>query len=237
MERSDVTTTGRLGRARPRVSHTSAEAVAQQLRHEILRGALPPGSRLRQHEIAQAFGVSTTPVREAFAALEAGGLVEIDRYRGVLVFRPTAKDLRDSYEVRQVLETLAIAKAIPRLTPELVDELEALAATMRDTTDVERWMALNDDFHLRLYNAGDNDRLTSAIADQHASLSMYIYMHMTQDGERAAMDRQHGELLEACRDKDVVRAQDVTRLHLQASVAGMLGLLEAADGRAEPSPS
>src|SRR5688572_20697813 len=92
---------------RPR---TAAEAVATRLRQEIQAGEHAPGTPLRQTEVARRLGVSTTPVREAFALLQADGLVRIDRYRGAVVFRPTAEELRDAYEIREALELLAVGK-------------------------------------------------------------------------------------------------------------------------------
>ena len=91
---------------------TASEAVSERLRAEIQRGDLPPGTRLRQGEVAARFGVSTTPVREAFALLQAQGLVRIDPHRGAIVFLPTAKDAQELYEIRIALETLAIGRAV-----------------------------------------------------------------------------------------------------------------------------
>src|SRR5918996_6401711 len=118
---------------------TTAETVAQMLRNEIQRGQLPPGTRLRQNEVAQRFGVSTTPVREALALLQAEGLVRIDPHRGALVFHPTVADLRESYEIRGALESLAVTKAIPRLTEDLVKDLQKLIDRMRKEKDEVRW--------------------------------------------------------------------------------------------------
>ena len=67
--------------------NTTAKMVAGMLRDQIQDGGLAPGTRLRQNEIAERFGVSTTPVREAFAQLQAEGLVRIDPHRGAVVFR------------------------------------------------------------------------------------------------------------------------------------------------------
>src|ERR671919_3227658 len=103
---------------------TTADAVAQMLRNEIQSGQLPPGTRLRQNDVAHRFGVSTTPVREALALLQADGLVRIDPHRGAIVFHPTIADLRESYEIRKTLEALAVEKATPQLTDDLVAELQ-----------------------------------------------------------------------------------------------------------------
>src|SRR5215204_6555908 len=109
---------------------TTAKVVAGKLRDEIQEGVLGPGTRLRQNEIAARFGVSTTPVREAFAQLQAEGLVRIDPHRGAVVFHPTADDLVEFYEIREVLESFAVVRALPGLRPDVVKDLEALIDRM-----------------------------------------------------------------------------------------------------------
>src|SRR5690348_4351298 len=91
----------------PLTKLTVAEQVATALREEITTGQLAAGTRLRQNEIAQRFGVSSTPVREAFGLLQSEGLVQIDPHRGVTVFLPSIQDLIEHYEIRIALEVLA----------------------------------------------------------------------------------------------------------------------------------
>ena len=86
---------------------TVSGLVAERLRAQIVAGELPSGSKLRQVEIARRFGVSTTPVREALAALQREGLVRLHPQRGAVVFVPTVADLREHYEIRAALEALA----------------------------------------------------------------------------------------------------------------------------------
>jgi DNA-binding GntR family transcriptional regulator len=142
---------------------TTAKVVAGMLRDEIQDGGLAPGTRLRQNEVAGRFGVSTTPVREAFAQLQAEGLVRIDPHRGAVVFHPTAEDLLEYYEIREVLESLAVRHAIERLTPAIAKNLNELIDRMRRTTDARRWLRLNDEFHLKLYECARRPHLSSLI--------------------------------------------------------------------------
>src|SRR5262249_47844344 len=86
---------------------TRAAAVAETLRRRIINGDLPPGTRLRQTEVAEQFSVSTTPVREAFTSLAREGFVRQDAHRGVEVFKPTEADIQENYEIRLALEPLA----------------------------------------------------------------------------------------------------------------------------------
>jgi DNA-binding GntR family transcriptional regulator len=75
---------------------TRADSVAAEFRHMILSGELPAGSRLRQVEVSERFGVSTTPVREAFLSLSREGLVRQDAHRGFTVLLPSRDDLREN---------------------------------------------------------------------------------------------------------------------------------------------
>src|ERR1700676_2076644 len=89
---------------------TIAEQIANALRQDIVIAQLPAVTILRQVVLAQRFGVSTTPVREAFGLLQSDGLVQIDTHRGVTVFLPTIQDLIEHCEIRMPLEMLAAEK-------------------------------------------------------------------------------------------------------------------------------
>src|SRR5882724_366701 len=135
-----------------RAPHTRAVAVAAEIRRLIQDGALQPGERLRQASIASRFGVSTTPVREAFMALASEGLVRQDAHRGVVVFEPSLDELTETYEIRQVLEPLATGLAAPRLTDAELEVLEALLGQMRSASPPQ-YANLNREFHRRIYVA------------------------------------------------------------------------------------
>ena len=205
---------------------TTADSVAQMLRDEVNRGLLPPGTRLRQTEVAQRFGVSTTPVREALALLQAEGLVFIDRHRGALIFHPTVADLRESYEIRQALESVAVTKAIPNLSEELFADLQALIDRMRIEKEETRWVELNDAFHLRLYQASDMPRLCSMIANLGNSSSTYIHMFAAHDLLEHRADDDHQEILDACSARDSRRARKAIAAHISHTVDGLVRFIE-----------
>ena len=205
---------------------TTADAVAQMLRNEIQRGQLPPGTRLRQNDVAHRFGVSTTPVREALALLQADGLVRIDPHRGAIVFHPTIADLRESYEIRQALETLAVSKAIPRLSQELIDDLQKLIDRMRKEKNEVRWVELNNEFHLRLYQASRMLRLCSMISNLRDSSSTYIHMFAAQDLPEHRADDDHQEILDACIARDVRRARKAIAVHINHTVNGLVRFIQ-----------
>src|SRR5947209_5967811 len=104
---------------------TAQELVLASVRDAILAGVLDPGARLRQEELAELFGTSRIPVREALRALEYEGLVRSEPHRGFTVTSLDADDVEEVYDLRIVLESHAIRLAVPLLTDEDLVELEA----------------------------------------------------------------------------------------------------------------
>ena len=220
---------------------TISEAVAAQLREDIQRGLLQPGDRLRQGEIATRFGVSTTPVREAFQLLQAEGLVRTDPHRGAIVFRPTAADVREAYEIREALEHLAIEKAMDNgITPELLDELEAILDRMDEEEDESAWIELNHAFHLKMYEASQRPRLCSILTNVRDASSGYIHMVIYNAKRSGRAGEEHRRILSALRDNDLAEAKEAIRVHLHHTVEHVLDYVEgiaAPDGVARPRGS
>src|ERR1700759_3243287 len=139
---------------------TSAVRVREQLQHAILEGVLKPGERLRAEHLAQRYGTSRTPVREALLQLEAQGLVEVEPNRGAVVKAFDAADLLDLYEVRALLEPAAAARAAPRISAEQLAELHALCD---DQAPVDEQIAANERFHRIIADAAGSPRLSTAM--------------------------------------------------------------------------
>ena len=207
---------------------TMAEQIAVALREEIVNGQLAAGTRLRQNEIAQRFGVSTTPVREAFGLLQSDGLVQIDPHRGVRVFLPAIQDLIEHYEIRMALEMLAAEKAAVHFQAQDAPPLIALLDEMLATNNAVRYVELNQQFHLRLYRLGERSRLVTLIEElRNASLAynhLYAAADVPRDAER--LDAEHREMLAACQANDPVRAANAVRHHIQQTIAHVTKLLE-----------
>lgn len=206
---------------------TVAERVADQLRNEIYRALLPPGTRLLQTEVAERLGVSTTPVREALSTLQGEGLIVIDRHRGAVVFRPTVEDFRECFEIRQLLEPFAVSKAIPNLTEREFNELQRLIDDMTTVRESDRYVELNNQFHLRLYEASRLPRLCSIIATIRNASAAYLHMfaqaRLETLGELGGdPENDHQKMLDACRAGDVDRAVVATRTHLWRPVHDIL---------------
>lgn len=211
---------------------TIAEQIAAALRQEIVSGQLPAGTRLPQVEIAQRFGVSTTPVREAFGLLQRDGLVQIDTHRGVTVFLPTIQDLIEHYEIRMALEMLAAEKAAERFQPQDAPPLTAILDEMLATEDAAHYVERNHQFHLSLYRLGGSGRLVAMIEElRNASLAynhLYAAADVPKDAER--LDAEHREILAACQANDPARAANAVRQHIRQTILHMQEVLKPRGG-------
>lgn len=194
---------------------TRAEAIASELRRAILAGEFTPGTRLRQAEIAARYSVSTTPVREAFTALAREGLVSQDAHRGVTVFHPTVEELEEIYEIREALEPLATSLAASRLTSEEVAEIEKIVAKMK-TADPVEYVALNQEFHSRIYAASGRPRLTEIINTLRESSTSYTGMTVRRYSQqyRDQVQAEHEAILAALRKGSSRKAATLVRTHL-----------------------
>jgi DNA-binding GntR family transcriptional regulator len=162
------------------------DRLAATLQARMVSGELVSGTRLRQEALAEEFGVSRTPIREALRKLQASGLVELQPNRGALVRGPSSREIRDAYEVRAELEGLAAELAAERIQQAQVDGLheaqsefrETLARMMRVRSDgagvvpdeeIERWRHANDRFHQLIQDAAANDVLVATLVHLHRS--------------------------------------------------------------------
>ena len=207
---------------------TIAEQIAATLRHEIITGQLLAGTKLPQIETAQRFGVSTTPVREAFGLLQRDGLVQIDARKGVTVFLPTIQDLIEHYKIRMALEMLAAEEAAEHFKEQDAPPLITLLDEMYTTRDATHYVERNQQFHLRLYRIGRSLRLLAMIEELRNASIAYNHLYASADVPRDAerLDREHRDILAACQANDPTRAADAVRHHIQQTIIHVKNLLE-----------
>jgi DNA-binding GntR family transcriptional regulator len=199
---------------RPR---TLAEQAAAELQEAILSGELPPGSPLRLEKLARTLEMSPMPVREAVRQLESLGLAEHVPHRGARVSELTIDDLRDTYEARLPLETLAVRHAAVRFT----DELELRCARVLDEQvrayrngDGRRGRALHAEFHFALYTASGSLWLPRLIRPLWENSERYRIASLSARGSLERRRREHERILEACVRRDPDGAEQALRAHL-----------------------
>lgn len=198
----------------PRIGATQ-EWVYQVLRQGIISGALPGGMQLKQDEISAALNVSHIPVREALRQLEAQGLVHIQPNRGASVTQLSRAMLEDMMEIRAYISSSILATAVPMMTDEDFDEMDALLAEQEKETELFRVEQLNYRFHELLTRRANNVVADILIEIIHANIDRYLRssFYATADKRDTSIEG-HRAILNACRARDAVLASKLLREHI-----------------------
>ncbi len=195
---------------------TAQAVVADRLRHSVLSGQLPPGSRLLQAAVAEEMRTSTTPVREAMRELAGEGLLDLDPHRGVMVHSSSVAELQEIYEIRLLLEPVAITATIANMTPALLAAAESIVDRMESETDVTDWVMLNAAFHAVLAEATGMPILNSILMKLRNVSALYVASMLHRHPETIApANKEHRALLKACKAGDTKRATETEIAHLR----------------------
>jgi len=196
---------------------TSSSMVADALREAIIHGTLKGGQTLRQDELANRFGLSRIPVREALRQLEGEGLVTVQPHRGTVVSQLSGAELRELCEIRVALETTALRLAIPRLDDDTLNRAAAiLVETDGETNVLEHWSRNNWRFHSTLYEAAERPRLLSMIKTLHDTVDRYLRLHVSILNYKMKGQAEHWGILDACRRRESAAAVSLLEQHIEA---------------------
>jgi len=212
---------------------TKADEIGAALERAILFGELPPGTMLRQEQLAEQYGVSRTPIREALRRLDALGLVVFRPNRGVLVRSPSRDELRQSIVARAALEGAAAELAATRISAEQLEQLERAderyvgltrrlqAPDLDDATRLDvtfEWLRVNDTFHDVVLEAAGMPLLRTMARSVRRALRTPPLL-LSQDVQRLHGEnlRQHRALLEALRAGNARAARELMTDHILAT--------------------
>ncbi len=208
--------------ARPapdRLRHrTMAAAVADSLRQRILNGELPPGVQLRQDALAEEFGISRIPVREALLQLEASNLVKIVPHRGAVVSGLSPEEVEDIFQLRAQLEPQLLVLSAPHLTTSDIQDLHALSREYSHALaagEVLRWGELNRRFHLDLLRHADRPRSLAIVSGLLQDCDRPTRIQLSNPGDIARAEQEHAQILELCEARKVEAAADLMRAHIE----------------------
>jgi DNA-binding GntR family transcriptional regulator len=188
---------------------TLREKIVEVLRETIIRQKISPGERITELEIAERFGISRTPIREAFRQLESEGFLTIIPRKGAVVSDIKEQDIRDFYEIKGVLEGYAARQAVKRMTDKDIVRLEQLNQEIRDCAarqDVAGMTQAHNAFHnLILEGCGNRkiQQVVSGLVRQFLRFRFYVASLVHVD----AILQEHSEIVAAIKARDADRAE------------------------------
>ena len=192
------------------------EEVAELLRQRIFARELPPGSWIDELRIAEAYGISRTPLREALKVLATEGLVTMKVRRGAYVTEVSERDLADVYHLLGLLESDAAAAVAERATPAQMLELQALHAELEasglpEQADRDRFLDVNERFHMCLLDLADNRWRRQMVLDLRKVMKLNRHNSLLKAGRIQESLAEHRALMAALAAQD----PETTRQRMQ----------------------
>jgi len=209
---------------------TLAESLREKLEGAIAAGHLEPGSRLDEQEIAQRFGVSRTPVREAFRLMAANNLVELRGRQGATVRSIKAQDLIEMFQVMAELEGLCArlaARRVSRSWGEEISEIHQRLVAAGKTGDIDEFYNINQEFHEAIYEASRNAYLAERTRKLRNQVAAYRRRVTHMPNRIADTIREHEAIMQAILAHDPERAHSTMRDHVNLLGDNLLDFLAA----------
>ena len=196
------------------------EEVAELLRQRIFAGKasdMEPGAWIDELKLAEEYGISRTPLREAIKVLAAEGLVTMKMRRGAYVTEVNAKDLRDVFHLMAVLEADAAGTVASTATAEQLQELEALHQQLEKfTIDRVKFFQLNEAFHVKLLEVANNRWAGQMVADLRKVMKLNRAQSLLKAGRIEESLAEHAAIMAALKKRDAATAQTAMRAHIES---------------------
>ena len=196
---------------------TRALACADAIRRRILEGHYAGGMQLRQDALAEEFGVSRIPIREALVQLEAEGLVKIQPHKGAVVSDLSLDDILELFEFRALIEPRLLERSAAKLTEQEFRQLEAILEAYSEdlqSLQIDRWGTLNTQLHTLLYSHAEAPRIEATAQQLLQSSDRFTRMQIFYTDGRQRAEREHSRIVQLCRDGNVSGAVETLRFHI-----------------------
>ena len=209
---------------------SAGSRVARGLRERLWTGAIPPGTLLSQADIAGEYGVSRIPVRDALHILSTEGLVRLG-VTGAVVTGLSIPELQELYEMREAIEPVVTAIAVPNVGRAEIAQMGALADRMEaGETSPGEWLEANARFHALVYERADRPRMVALTEQLRRLTDRYVHLHLDVIGDVDHLHLEHRQILAAVRRGDPREVAELTRLHLATSHDFILRYLLRTEG-------
>lgn len=187
--------------------------LVEDLRAQIVSGAITPGETLVQEDLAERFGVSRMPVREAIKHLQMLGFVTVEANKRARVAEVSREDFLEIYDMREAAEALAMTSAMAHLTNVQIDAARAIQDRI-EGVDPMGFGLLNMEFHMILYRPSGRARLLSHVEMLYNATDRYVSMVKAGPDLHDKSNAEHRELLTHCLARDTLSAEACVRRHI-----------------------
>lgn len=197
---------------------TLRERIVDFIKDSVVTGRLKPGERVPEQEIAESFGISRTPIREAFRQLESEGFITVTPRKGAVVSPITDKDVSEFYEIKSLLESFAAKTACVKLSQKDIKRLETLNAQMAkcaERSDVKGFFRLDNQFHDTFLTACGNEKLCALIHHLVQQFERFRITALSLPGRMNDSVIQHDEIIEAFRNCDTALVENLVRANAE----------------------
>jgi GntR family transcriptional regulator, rspAB operon transcriptional repressor len=194
-------------------------AVYDRLLDEILSCRLPPGSQIFEQDLANRFGMSKSPVREALQRLRQQGLVDVKARSGYRVSPISLTQVNEMYDMRFMYESTCALLAIAHASEADIARLDAFHSAPMYTS-ITKWTALNRRFHMELAGICGNNRLAETAAEFIAQFDRFTHVGVSRLAQPLRLDgfvEEHAAIVEAIRKRDRRRVQSILKSHIESS--------------------
>ncbi len=183
----------------------ASQRIADGLRDDILRGVLQPGQRIRQENVAEQFGASRAPVREALRILESQGLIQLRANSGAWVSKLDIAECQAVYKMRERLEPLALSESIMNLDEDDLRRIDDLQTQIEGSTDQDRFLALDREMHLLCYAGNPIADLNRMVERFWNTTQAYrrAFVRMSGPERMWVVNAEHRLLIDAIRRRDI----------------------------------
>lgn len=187
----------------------------------IVNQKLRPGMQLKEKELADKFGTSRTPIRQAFKGLEADGLVENIPNKGAYVVDPSIEDICYAYELRVTLEKMLSEEIIDKVSPKDIEILENYVAQEPDfyeKNEVLNYLENNKKFHLKIARISDNKYLVKAIEDILSAIDIHLIFYdnfNSKDLNNIESIKDHELIIKALKERKLPELKRIMLKHIE----------------------
>ena len=203
---------------------TLREKILETIRDAILKGSLKPGERVSEPELAERFGISRTPIREAFRQLESEGYLEVIPRKGAVVASLSERDIEEFYAIKIILEGFAARMAADNLTAKDIERLETINERLQQIAkegDVKNFFRVHNEFHEVFIKAAGNEKLYEMVSQLVMRFKRLRLASLSQPGRMEISVEEHRNMIQAFRNHDGERADSIVR-HAATIGAGVL---------------